>query len=35
MRRIHLDTDFFVKAVSAAGLERKRLFEVAESDALI
>jgi predicted nucleic acid-binding protein len=35
MTRIHLDADFFIKAVSAPGLERDRLFDAAESDALI
>lgn len=35
MSRIHLDTDFFVKAVSTPGVERDRLFEATASDALI
>lgn len=35
MTRIHLDTDFFIKAVSAPRLGRDNLFDAAESDALI
>lgn len=30
--RVHLDTDFLVFALSAAGAERRRLMELAESD---
>lgn len=33
--RVHLDTDFLVFALSEAGIERKRLTELAESDAEI
>lgn len=33
--RVHLDTDFLVVALSAAGPERVRLLELAESDAEI
>ena len=33
--RVHLDTDFLVYALSADGPERRRLFEVADSEATI
>lgn len=33
--RVHLDTDFLVVALSTAGKSRKRLIELAESDAEI
>ena len=33
--RVHLDTDFLVRAVMAAGSERDRLLALAESDAEI
>lgn len=33
--RYHLDTDFLIYALSARGPERKRLFELADSDAEI
>ena len=33
--RVHLDTDFLVFALSKAGAERKRLTELADSDAEI
>lgn len=33
--RFHLDTDFLVMALGAAGKERRRLLALAESDAVI
>ena len=35
MSRFHLDTDFLVHALSRAGAERRRLLEVADSEAEI
>lgn len=33
--RVHLDTDFLIYAVAASGRERKRLLELAASDAIL
>jgi predicted nucleic acid-binding protein len=33
--RVHLDTDFLIHALARAGKERRRLLELADSDAVI